>query len=346
MFSNCEKIISELIFNISSSLNSFGLVPEVIFPDSQELRANASPRLLCQTRGIIFLLKSYEYFNDEKLLKLAIRLYEAVKNKSEYSSYFDKEHNITELSKLSAYELSFLLYSQSILYLHSDAMPKKELNNDIRNSLKLIEDITLSGLLFRPINLKVGIEQNSAMHIFESLTQCAKTKIINESYALKYYKTIMHKFLNPKNNIIAEYANEDGSFECYQLGHNFEWVSLLLNLEKSSGAHEIAQSLYRASLSLVKRNEHGIIINEYDDSFLPINQKQRIWPSLEYIRASILVGEFERSLSYYNVMERRFFTRSSHYREYEDDVKLQCKTTTGYHIIEMASVLRKARPKL
>lgn len=279
-------------------------------------------RTLTQTRAIISLIKLDQIFPENSLTKLA------------HDIYFSNRKRFMDVLKgdgCNLYDLSFIIYCLSTLI--ADSVEKKPYYNDLEISFNYLETRFKSGELFKS---RYGDspyeEQNSAMHLVEALGSLRQHQITDSELLGKTCEKLFEKFYDPQSGMVAERLDDAGAPLSFEIGHCFEWSSLIKEMNLPTQYTPDSTSLYNAACERAKYLPNGIIINSYTKNLEPMAMDERIWPSLEFIRAGIN-HRANRAEQYLEGFNRIFFQDNS-FKEYISDKTLSIKTTSIYHLVE------------
>lgn len=312
---------------VISQLAEYGLVGEYLTGTLEE-----NVRLLCQMRTIIFLVKTVGLSKDNNI-DIAEQLYaKTVANYLKTDKWLQQLNNSKEAN---LYSYAFVVLAQSYLY--------KATNNPLY-AIALAETFSLvehkfKGLdIFKPLTDLDCLEQNSAMHLFEALTFAyyQADAVYMQSAIVRLEQLITERFWQKDKQLLAEKVMLSGQVLSYEAGHWFEWVSLIWRVSQQGGESLTSSTkLYDAALTHTCFSEQGLVLNEMDAQFHPLDTQQiRIWPNLEYLRAKTFI-EQQIPVEELNTFIALFFDQQGLPREYLTKELVQTvKSTTGYHIAE------------
>lgn len=312
---------------VTDQLAAHGIVGEYLTGSVEE-----NVRLLCQMRTIVFLLKTAEV-SDGNNIALAEKLYAVTETRYLIETKWLQQLNSSEEANL--YNYAFVILAQSYLY--------KATNNHLyaialAETFSLVESKFKNLDLFKPLVALNCLEQNSAMHLFEALSfACYQADAKYMLQAIKKLQQLIEeKFWQQDKQLLAEKVSLTGQVISYEAGHWFEWVSLLWRVEQQGQASFVRSSdLYSSALVHSHLTNQGLLLNEMDQQFNPVNTQQiRIWPNLEFLRTKALI---ERKLPAELATQfiTLFFDHNGLPKEYLSEEPVEkVKSTTGYHIAE------------
>lgn len=300
--------------NAESSL----AIPEYLFVKGDP----KSYRVLTQTRAIISLVKLGQILLESRLSGLAHDVYR-----------FNRNHFMDALKGdgCNLYDLSFIIYSLSALI--ADGKEKESYYSDLEISFSHLEKKCNSDELFKSRHGEFPYEeQNSAMHLVEALGSLRQHKITDSELLTKTCEILFEKFYDPQSGLVAERLDDRGAPLSFEIGHCFEWSSLIEEMCLPSPYTPDSKSLYKAACERAEYLPNGIIINSYTGALKPAATDERIWPSLEFIRAGINLksDNVEKYLKDFNFT----FFYDNRFKEHISDKNLFIKTTSVYHLVE------------
>lgn len=295
-------------------------------------------RLLCQTRGIFFLIDYAEITGDKQYIEIATELYKKTQETyynakleiwTQYPSQV-KEQNTLKDKML--YEYAFVITAYAKLY---------QANRD-RDLLKLIarvKEIIFQNYYNHNIQFKqleqdaVGINQNALMHLFEALIE---TTNITDEYKedLQIFgQNLLGNIHDNKTNLIREMS----LLEIYEPGHSFEWASLILEAKQKSLFDTLIDEVdIVAAAEKYGLTSQGFVVAELSSK--NSNDKNiRIWPTLEQIRYYAMTKDSIKMNKSMETLIKYFFSDKDLPFEYLNENLIpqqqKVKSTTGYHII-------------
>lgn len=313
---------------IMKQLAEHGLVGEYL---NEPISSNT--RLLCQMRTILFLTKTATLLPNNNNIELAERLL------AESDIHYLKDgiwlQQINGTSKANLYTYSFIILAIAYLYQATrNPFYSLALNDIFKHLDKTLNDLNL----FKPLSPDTKcLEQNSAMHLFEALTFSYYQ--VNAKYMKEridsLQKELLYYFWQPNDYLLAEKILPSGDVLTYEAGHWFEWVSLLYRVESWGGeVFANSQQMFRSAMQYTHFSAEHFILNEMDNKMNAIaDQKNRIWPNLEYLRAKTFIERKipKRELESFICA---FFDNDGLPKEYLQENTKSIKSTTGYHIAE------------
>lgn len=324
-----NKLMIELLASyqqlVIKQLTEQDLVSEFL---TAEKLGNA--RLLCQMRTIIFLCKTAHWL-DSTNIALAEKLY--INAESAYlieDKWLQQLHNDAEAT---LYSYAFVILAQSYLL--------KMTHNQLY-AIAIAETFTLvtskfqGATIFKPLSNLACLEQNSAMHLYEALTfACYQAEAVYMRPTIQALEQLIKDTFGQEHNLLAEKVSYAGQVLSYETGHWFEWVTLLLRVNKWGKQTTIDPMLfYQQAIDKTPFTEQGLVLNEMNHRLMPLDTKQiRIWPNLEFLRANTLVTGNLPSQELITFMQL-FFDDKGWPIEYLGAPNAGVKSTTGYHIAE------------
>ncbi|UYZ84206.1 AGE family epimerase/isomerase [Entomomonas sp. E2T0] len=312
---------------VISQLAEYDLVGEYLNKPMEE-----NVRLLCQMRTIIFLIKTAELSKDNNI-RIAEQLY--VKTETNYLKTDKWLQQLNNNQEANLYSYAFVILAQSYLY--------KVTNNPLyaialAETFSLVEHKFQDLAIFKPLSESDCLEQNSAMHLFEALTFAyyQADAVYMQPAILRLEQLIAERFWQKDKQLLAEKVMLSGQVLSYEAGHWFEWISLIWRVSQQGGeSFTNSNKLYATALTHTRFSEQGLVLNEMDAQFHPLDTQQiRIWPNLEYLRAKTFI-EQQIPVEELNTFIELFFDQRGLPREYLTKELVQTvKSTTGYHIAE------------
>lgn len=313
---------------IMKQLTKHGLVGEYL---NRPIEPNT--RLLCQMRTILFLVKTDKLFPNNGHIELAENL--LAETDIQYLKDGIWFQQLNKQHEANLYTYSFIILAIGYLYKATqNTFYSIALNDIFKNMDKTLNELTI----FKPLELNADyLEQNSAMHLFESLTFAyyqANAKYMKDRIdALQ--EELLHYFWQPNDYLLAEKISPTGEVLTYEAGHWFEWVTLLHRIETWGGkAFADSKQLFWSAMENTDFSAERFILNEMDNKIDAIaGQKNRIWPNLEYLRAKTLIEKRIPQKELENFIAT-FFDDNGLPKEYLQEDTKTIKSTTGYHIAE------------
>lgn len=191
--------------------------------------------------------------------------------------------------------------------------------------------------------------QNPHMHLFEALMAFALVSRRPEDYdRVGRLVAIFPRLLHPRVQMIAEFFTQDGQPEdgdkaLIEPGHQFEWAWLLYsyalyfchNSAESRTWYTHASDLLRFGLEYGVDREYGGVFNVIDASGRIIDDRKRIWPVTEALKATsvLLPGKVPVFL---DLLQAHYLRPGGRWIETCDKflrpVDWELKATTGYHL--------------
>lgn len=323
-----QAILSRYHDALVTALESDGLVPEFL---ATATRSDRPPRLLCQTRGIIYLVHFQLAYAHPPAAKRAAKLYEEMRPR--YLRHHDGRYTPPAQHDGGArYELAFLLNAQVQL---AELEPLEGLDDDLNATL----DDILSAPFDTWLQPRAGgdfLELNALMHLFEALAiaQRYRPQPRIATHIERIAQVASERFLDTEHGLLAERIAEDGRLLEYDLGHNYEWASLLL-LNADLGLDFAAldpKTLCSASERVTLASfAPRMISNRLDAERRPMAFDARIWVNLERLRCLALSGSPLAEPLLEEILDAYFPADLP--EEYLGQ-RGPIKSTTGYHVIE------------
>nr|WP_116964671.1 (d)CMP kinase [Fastidiosibacter lacustris] len=314
------------------NIDTLSYVPE--FLDKPYLVNKANTRLLCQTRGMFYLITYARLNNLEDGWNKAFKLYQQIKalywNHSTQSWHkFVQDGNVSD-----PYEYAFLLFSLSHLY---QKYTQTDLLADILKVNQLIQEKFVSEAFKNLKDAQGVIGQNALMHLFESyLSAYRYTKSdIFKNQAQALYEQIIILFFDHKQMLMREYSIEYQPV-VFEPGHSFEWSALILEaleLGVDVGLMPDHKALF-LSASQKGVNANGLVrsnLNNKDDQ-----TQYRIWPMLEYMRYLAMTKQENTLEAAFEIFAKVFIANDLpiEYIDHNEQAAFdKVKSTTGYHLI-------------
>lgn len=340
LFARFRDILTTYNAALASSIDNEGRVPEFIAQGEN----TKLPRQLCQTRGIIYNVHMAREFGDRNAAARAVAIYESTRRHYLTPCMFNGQPAYAPAPTndgAAMYELAFLLNAQvQMHYLDgqlddANAFDKAALDADMavtENAILAIPTVSI----FQPREGGDFSELNAGMHLFEAialrLQLSAHAELRDKANAL--LKHVDCHFWDESRGMLAERINGQNTILEYDLGHNYEWSSLLsLNSNLGLEYHRLNPLRLAAAAEEIawREFEPEMVAFPLDAETHPLDRTARIWVSLERIRALALAGD-TRVLSVMARVLDHFFPENLP-EEYSGK-RGPIKSTTGYHVIE------------
>lgn len=297
-------------------------------------------RLLCQSRGIFFLLDYAVITNNDDYIELAIKLHETIQ-----SNYYSPttqswtqlplsvvEQNISKDKML--YEYAFVITAFAKLYAVTNDEALLTSIDQVR--LIIAKDFYNPHAKFSYlIDKQKGVNQNALMHLLEAYIELNS---VTENLLYRHELQALAEDLIPliydtNAQLIREYSGQ----AVFEPGHSFEWASLILEAQSKGflpltilNHQELATSAERQGISA-----NNMVLAELT-SDKSASEVYRIWPLLERIRYYAMTNDSKLSLALESLVKVFFSTQNLPY-EYVNQglvpMQERVKATTGYHII-------------
>ena len=340
LFSRFRDILTTYNAALADSIDVDGRVPEFV-ANGENTKA---PRQLCQTRGIIYNVHMAREFDDHEAAFRAVAIYHATRQHYLTPCVINGQQAYAPAPThdgAAMYELAFLLNAQVQLH-YLDGMLGDDQALDmvaLAADMSVTEDAILAiptASIFQPREGGDFSELNAGMHLFEAMAlrlQLADhAELRQRANALLAH--VDNHFWDDTRGMLAERINGQNSILEYDLGHNYEWSSLLsLNSNLGLNYRRLdAKRLASAAEEIAWREfEPEMVAFPLDADTHPLDRTARIWVSLERIRALALAGD-ERVLSVMARVLDHFFP--DNLPEEYSGTHGPIKSTTGYHVIE------------
>ena len=339
LFSRFRDILTTYNAALADSIDANGRVPEFV-ANGENTKA---PRQLCQTRGIIYSVHMAREFGDREAASRAVAIYHATRQHYLTPCVINGQQAYAPAlthDGAAMYELAFLLNAQVQLHYlgaldDAHALDMAGLEAD----MAVTEDAILAiptASIFQPREGGDFSELNAGMHLFEAMAlrlQLADHAELRQSVNALLAHVDNHFWDDPRG-MLAERINGQNSILEYDLGHNYEWSSLLsLNSNLGLDYRRLdAKRLASAAEEIAWREfEPEMVAFPLDADTHSLDRTARIWVSLERIRALALAGD-ERVLSVMARVLNHFFP--DNLPEEYSGTRGPIKSTTGYHVIE------------
>lgn len=338
-----EQLLHQYNDTLADSLGDASRVPEFIAHGDNP----TPPRLLCQTRGILFSVHMAHQFGDAQAAERAAAIYGTVKREYlvEHRTDAGTFHApAPSIDGGALYELAFLLNAQVHLHqLPPGLIDAARLDADMAATVDAILAVPTAEI-FLPRESGTFSELNAAMHLFEAL--CLRLQLSAHPAVSQKLDELLdfvdRDFLNQSNGMLAERITQNGDVLEYDLGHNYEWASLLwlntnlgLNLRRLSPERMVQAAEHIAQA----RFEPAMVAHRLDAEGLPIERTARIWVSLERTRA-LALAKMPQAEDVLSRVLAHFFHEGLP-EEYSGK-RGPIKSTTGYHVIECYMGLLRA----
>lgn len=319
------------------NIQRYGFCPEYLNV-TQEQKIEQT-RLLCQSRGIFFLLEQAKITHDKANLIQAFNLYDMInevyydKNNACWQQYSQTTHNELDIM---LYEYAFILTTLSKLYAHSkdptilsqifstDEIIQKQFYRPNSNFAKLNKSPT-------------GVGQNALMHLFEAYLEAYISS--KQSYFLDQLnqlgREVITLFYSPKTGLIKEYS----AASIFEPGHSFEWAALIYeaSLHGANPANKLDHNQLAAQAEKVGVINNSLVVAEVNENYAQNAANFRIWPSLERLRYYAMTNNqclVDQTIA---ILLAKFFTADGLPFEYINQdyqaTEFKVKSTTGYHLI-------------
>lgn len=337
LLSHFRDILNTYNTTLAASIDDKGLVPEFV-ANGENTKA---PRQLCQTRGIIYNVHMAREFGDQQAAARAVAIYDAT-----------RQHYLTPCTLngrkayapaptndgAAMYELAFLLNAQVQLHYFAGKLADTAiaaLDDDMAATEAAILAIPTASI-FQPREGGDFSELNAGMHLFEAIALRLQLSDHAElrHKANELLEHVNNHFWDDRRGMLAERIDGQDTILEYDLGHNYEWSSLLsLNSNLGLNYHRLDPLRLAAAAEDIawKAFEPEMVAFQLDADTHPIDRTARIWVSLERIRALALAKD-KRVLSVMARVLDHFFPEGL--PEEYSGTRGPIKSTTGYHVIE------------
>ncbi|MGJ8516210.1 AGE family epimerase/isomerase [Carnimonas bestiolae] len=313
---------------LRAAIDQHGLVPEFI---AQSEEAQPQPRMLCQTRGILYLCHMVEMASDATALRYARQLYEVLRQRYLLPQ---GDHFAPPAARDGAarYELAFLLQAQTRLH-QLDTIAGLEA--DLAATLNDVLSSPLSRWL-APREQGDFLELNALMHLYEALAYSHRCRPDQRTatYLHQLTQLAARHFVDGQHGVLAERVSTEGEILEYDLGHIYEWSSLLLiHRDQGFTLEDIdpAVQLKKAEEISHQAFNGELISHQLDNTFTPLGEDARIWVNLERLRSLALIQHPSAETLLGTILSDYFPNQLP-----EEYLKKTgpIKSTTGYHVIE------------
>ena len=323
-----NEILTRYYAGLLSSVEcNNGIVGEY-FDESSDL----SPRLLCQTRSIFFLVKFYEIFNDKESLELAHNIY--INTRKVYKKSEGWCMQARENEPLDLYGFASLSYAEILLFQSTGSNEIAKYSEETLGYLTNIilnDDFEVESSLYQN-----KVSQNPLMHLFESFVFAYEVfqKDAYKDAAIKILNIVYRNFYNTEFGAIMEVLFVKDMPYWYEPGHLFEWGSLLKVAEEQEIVQKEIDYISLVNLAEKITEEHDYIVPA--KVHIPnnkIEKQYRIWASLERARVHFLLGNSQLANVGIDQVLNSFFDSNNLPYEFLNSTDKNIKSTTGYHII-------------
>lgn len=319
-----------------TQLDKFGYCGEFI--SDKEASELIETRLLCQTRGMFFLIDYAKITNDKKYITLATKIYQKIqaeyysKNSQIWTQYPKNKQNQSTSKDKMLYEYAFVVTAYAKLY---SVTKDSELLTHIKRIKEIIfNDFYNHETKFSKLsNHEIGINQNALMHLFEALIEAVSVDKIYQNDLQLLGDNLLAEIYNNENHLIRENSWQ----EIYEPGHSFEWASLILEAkQKNMFITNIDEKLIAIQAEKLGLIHQEFVLTELSEKN-NTDKNIRIWPTLERLRYYAMMSNQEKTISATTQLIKYFFSKQYLPFEYLDDNLIpqqeKVKSTTGYHII-------------
>ena len=340
LFSRFRDILTTYNTALATSIDDEGRVPEFVAHGEN----TKAPRQLCQTRGIIYNVHMAREFGDRAAAARAVDIYQSTRQHYLTPCTLNGQPAYAPVPTndgAAMYELAFLLNAQVQLhYLDGllddpSVLDKAALDAD----MTVTEDAILAiptASIFQPREGGDFSELNAGMHLFEAIALRLQlsdhAELRHKANALLEH--VDNHFWDDVRGMLAERIDGQNTILEYDLGHNYEWSSLLsLNSNLGLNYRRLDPMRLAAAAEEIawREFEPEMVAFPLDAETRPLDRTARIWVSLERIRALALAGD-ERVLSVMARVLEHFFPENL--PEEYSGTRGPIKSTTGYHVIE------------
>lgn len=340
LLSRFRDILNTYNATLAASIDAEGRVPEFVANGEN----TTTPRQLCQTRGIIYNVHMAREFGDRDAASRAVAIYQSTRVHYLTPCSFNGQPAYAPAPTndgAAMYELAFLLNAQVQLhYLNGLLDDPSTLDIAALDAdMSVTEDAILAiptDSIFQPREGGDFSELNAGMHLFEAIALRLQlsdhAELRHKANALLEH--VDNHFWDDARGMLAERIDGQNTILEYDLGHNYEWSSLLsLNSNLGLNYRRLdSRRLAAAAEEIAWREfEPEMVAFPLDAETRPLDRTARIWVSLERIRALALAND-ERVLSLMARVLDHFFPEGLP-EEYSGK-RGPIKSTTGYHVIE------------
>lgn len=318
-------------------INTYGYAGEFISDDI--ISPLNETRLLCQTRGMFFLLDYAFITKDNSYLDFANKLYTVIQDNYyspttqswiQYPQIVSAQ-NTTKDKML--YEYAFVITAFAKLYALTQDKSLLEHINQVRQVITL-GFYNAQDKFNYLMDKQKGVNQNALMHLLEAYIEL-NTAVDNQIFRQELHtlaQDLLPLIYDDKAQLIREYSNQ----EIFEPGHSFEWASLILEAQDKGFLPMTILEHQQLALSAEKQG----VINEMVVAEISANKPEtevfRIWPLLERIRYYAMTQDklLQPALE---ALVKVFFSKENLPYEYVNHelapMQNRVKSTTGYHII-------------
>ena len=320
-----------------NNVQRYGFCPEYLNVTQEQHIAET--RLLCQSRGIFFLLEQAKITHDTTNLVQAFNLYDMInevyydKNNATWQRQPQTTHHELDIM---LYEYAFILTALSKLYAHSQ---EQAILERMFSTAEIIhQQFYIPNSNFIKLNKSLtGVGQNALMHLFEAYLEAYISS--KQNYFLdklnQLGSEIMTLFYSPKAGLIKEYS----AANIFEPGHSFEWAALIYeaSLHGSELTNTLAHSQLAAQAEKIGVVNNYLVLAEIDENTVKNAASFRIWPSLERLRYYAMTNNQSEVDQTITPLYAKFFAPNGLPFEYIDQnyqtTEFKVKSTTGYHLI-------------
>lgn len=323
---------------LTAQIDSVGYAGEFI---SDSIATNLmETRLLCQTRGIFFLVDYANITGNNIYIGYALKLYHVIQDNyysqstQTWTQYPQQVTNQNTHKDKMLYEYAFVMTSFAKLYATTNDEKLLELINQVRNII-FAEFYNHKDKFAKLYNKENGLNQNALMHLFEAFLEVVNivedTKFKNDLQ--EFGTNLLHEIYDKEMCLIREYSNK----KIFEPGHSFEWASLIY---EASAKNVFSTELVSHEKLATTAEKFGVtsaqmVLAEIND-VQANNQDYRIWPLLERLRYYVMIGNNKYKLVL-SALVTTFFSNKDLPYEYVNEqlmpMQEKVKSTTGYHII-------------
>lgn len=322
---------------LTNNIQRYGFCPEYLNL-TQEAKITET-RLLCQSRGIFFLLEQAKITHDTTNIVQAFNLYDMInevyydKNNATWHRQPQTTHHELDIM---LYEYAFILTALAKLYAHSQDQVILE---RIFSTAEIIHlQFYSPNSNFAKLNKSpTGIGQNALMHLFEAYLEAYIST--QQKYFLDKLNQLGHEiitlFYNPKVGLIKEYSTAN----IFEPGHSFEWAALIYeaSLHKANLPNIVEHQQLAAQAEKFGVINDYLVLAEINENTVKNAASFRIWPSLERLRYYAMTDNQSAVDKTVVALCAKFFAPDGLPFEYINQnyqaSEFKVKSTTGYHLI-------------
>jgi len=322
---------------LTNNIQRYGFCPEYLNL-TQEAKITET-RLLCQSRGIFFLLEQAKITHDTTNIVQAFNLYDMIsevyydKNNATWQRQPQTTHHELDIM---LYEYAFILTALAKLHAHSQ---EKTILDQIFSTAEIIHQQFYSpNSNFAKLNKSpTGIGQNALMHLFEAYLEAYIST--QQNYFLDKLNQLGHEiitlFYSPKVGLIKEYS----AANIFEPGHSFEWAALIYeaSLHKANLPNIVEHQQLAAQAEKFGVINDYLVLAEIDENTVKKAANFRIWPSLERLRYYAMTDNQSAVDKTVVALCAKFFAPTGLPVEYINQdyqaSEFKVKSTTGYHLI-------------